>query len=76
MALQRLEPMNFYFDNLKYCNPPCSLVDRHSISRDSIVLGRILGEGFFGEVHEGVYKSKVSSTCTGIKYISDLFKVQ
>ncbi|MCI4382556.1 hypothetical protein PGIGA_G00016150 [Pangasianodon gigas] len=32
--------------------------DRHSISRDSIVLGRILGEGFFGEVHEGVYKSK------------------
>ncbi|XP_017332010.1 protein-tyrosine kinase 2-beta isoform X2 [Ictalurus punctatus] len=33
-------------------------VDRHSISRDSIVLGRILGEGFFGEVHEGVYKSK------------------
>ncbi|TSO25140.1 Protein-tyrosine kinase 2-beta [Bagarius yarrelli] len=33
-------------------------VDRHSISRDSIVLGRILGEGFFGEVNEGVYKSK------------------
>ncbi|XP_053488123.1 protein-tyrosine kinase 2-beta isoform X2 [Ictalurus furcatus] len=33
-------------------------VDRHSISRGSIVLGRILGEGFFGEVHEGVYKSK------------------
>ncbi|XP_060790516.1 protein-tyrosine kinase 2-beta isoform X2 [Neoarius graeffei] len=33
-------------------------VDRHSIPRDSIVLGRILGEGFFGEVHEGVYKSK------------------
>ncbi|XP_062864133.1 protein-tyrosine kinase 2-beta [Trichomycterus rosablanca] len=35
-------------------NPETS--DRYSISRDSIVLGRILGEGFFGEVHEGVYK--------------------
>ncbi|KAG7328414.1 hypothetical protein KOW79_008358 [Hemibagrus wyckioides] len=33
-------------------------VDKHSISRDSIVLGRLLGEGFFGEVNEGVYKSK------------------
>ncbi|XP_047677378.1 protein-tyrosine kinase 2-beta isoform X2 [Tachysurus fulvidraco] len=33
-------------------------VDKHRISRDSIVVGRILGEGFFGEVNEGVYKSK------------------
>ncbi|XP_010779391.1 protein-tyrosine kinase 2-beta-like, partial [Notothenia coriiceps] len=31
--------------------------EKHSISRDDIVLGRILGEGFFGEVHDGVYKS-------------------
>ncbi|XP_052009568.1 protein-tyrosine kinase 2-beta-like [Xyrauchen texanus] len=28
------------------------------LSRNDIVLGRILGEGFFGEVHDGVYKSK------------------
>uniref|UniRef100_A0A672ZUG9 non-specific protein-tyrosine kinase n=1 Tax=Sphaeramia orbicularis TaxID=375764 RepID=A0A672ZUG9_9TELE len=27
------------------------------ISRDDVFLGRILGEGFFGEVHDGVYKS-------------------
>ncbi|KAM4559557.1 protein-tyrosine kinase 2-beta-like [Odontesthes bonariensis] len=34
------------------------LSDKHpSISRDDVVMGRILGEGFFGEVHEGVYKS-------------------
>lgn len=33
-------------------------MNKYSISRDSIVLGRILGEGFFGEVHEGVYKSQ------------------
>ncbi|XP_017555470.1 protein-tyrosine kinase 2-beta isoform X2 [Pygocentrus nattereri] len=32
--------------------------NRYSLSQDDIVLGRILGEGFFGEVHEGVYKSK------------------
>ncbi|XP_059183851.1 protein-tyrosine kinase 2-beta-like [Centropristis striata] len=31
--------------------------EKHRISRDDIVLGRILGEGFFGEVHDGVYKS-------------------
>uniref|UniRef100_UPI0037E79E8D protein-tyrosine kinase 2-beta-like n=1 Tax=Semicossyphus pulcher TaxID=241346 RepID=UPI0037E79E8D len=31
--------------------------EKQRISRDDFVLGRILGEGFFGEVHEGVYKS-------------------
>ncbi|XP_035277666.1 protein tyrosine kinase 2 beta, b isoform X1 [Anguilla anguilla] len=31
---------------------------RYGLSRDDIVLGRILGEGFFGEVHEGVYKKQ------------------
>ncbi|KAJ0009663.1 hypothetical protein NQD34_001365 [Periophthalmus magnuspinnatus] len=30
---------------------------RETISRDDVVVGRILGEGFFGEVHEGLYKS-------------------
>lgn len=34
--------------------PTCNF----SISRNNIVLGRILGEGFFGEVHDGIYKSK------------------
>ncbi|XP_072436301.1 protein-tyrosine kinase 2-beta-like isoform X3 [Chiloscyllium punctatum] len=36
---------------------PKSAVPQNSISRDSIVLGRILGEGFFGQVFEGVYKT-------------------
>ncbi|XP_047432330.1 protein-tyrosine kinase 2-beta-like [Mugil cephalus] len=31
--------------------------DKHMISRKDVVVGRILGEGFFGEVNEGVYKS-------------------
>ncbi|XP_030638640.1 protein-tyrosine kinase 2-beta [Chanos chanos] len=30
----------------------------YSFTRQDVVLGRILGEGFFGEVHEGVYKSQ------------------
>uniref|UniRef100_A0A8D2ZSX4 non-specific protein-tyrosine kinase n=1 Tax=Scophthalmus maximus TaxID=52904 RepID=A0A8D2ZSX4_SCOMX len=30
--------------------------DKHRICRDDIVVGQILGEGFFGEVHDGVYK--------------------
>uniref|UniRef100_A0A8C4P0V8 non-specific protein-tyrosine kinase n=1 Tax=Dicentrarchus labrax TaxID=13489 RepID=A0A8C4P0V8_DICLA len=33
---------------------------RHRICREDIVVGRILGEGFFGEVHDGIYKSPVS----------------
>lgn len=31
--------------------------EKYRISRDDVVVGRILGEGFFGEVHDGVYKS-------------------
>lgn len=30
------------------------------ISRDDVILGRILGEGFFGEVYEGIYAKEVS----------------
>ncbi|XP_034407108.1 protein-tyrosine kinase 2-beta-like isoform X2 [Cyclopterus lumpus] len=30
--------------------------EKPQISRDHVVVGRILGEGFFGEVHAGVYK--------------------
>lgn len=43
-------------------SPLCCFLfsEKHSISRDDIVVGRILGEGFFGEVHDGVYKSPVS----------------
>uniref|UniRef100_A0A671N560 non-specific protein-tyrosine kinase n=1 Tax=Sinocyclocheilus anshuiensis TaxID=1608454 RepID=A0A671N560_9TELE len=37
------------------------------ISRNDIVLGRILGEGFFGEVHDGIYKSKVSASVTHLQ---------
>ncbi|XP_062858580.1 protein tyrosine kinase 2 beta, b [Trichomycterus rosablanca] len=31
---------------------------KYGISRKSIVLGRILGSGFFGEVYEGIYKKE------------------
>lgn len=45
--------------------PRCSPVVKYGISREDIVLGRILGEGFFGEVYEGEYKKDVSvSTLT------------
>ncbi|XP_055495036.1 protein-tyrosine kinase 2-beta isoform X1 [Leucoraja erinacea] len=36
---------------------PRSAVPHNNISRDSVVLGRILGEGFFGQVYEGLYKT-------------------
>uniref|UniRef100_A0A3Q0SHZ7 non-specific protein-tyrosine kinase n=1 Tax=Amphilophus citrinellus TaxID=61819 RepID=A0A3Q0SHZ7_AMPCI len=32
-------------------------LEKHRISREDFAVGRILGEGFFGEVHDGVYKS-------------------
>lgn len=51
--------------DLHICNTTASSgfyrLDKHGISRDDVIVGRILGEGFFGEVHEGVYKSPVSS---------------
>ncbi|KAM7365284.1 hypothetical protein PAMP_016227 [Pampus punctatissimus] len=31
--------------------------EKYWISRDDVTVGQILGEGFFGEVHSGVYKS-------------------
>ncbi|XP_030628021.1 protein tyrosine kinase 2 beta, b [Chanos chanos] len=36
--------------------PPPS--EKYGISREDIILGQTLGEGFFGEVHEGMYKNK------------------
>ncbi|KAM9622241.1 protein-tyrosine kinase 2-beta isoform 2-T3 [Trichechus inunguis] len=30
---------------------------QYSIARENVILGRILGEGFFGEVYEGVYQN-------------------
>lgn len=35
---------------------------KYGINRSDIVLGRILGEGFFGEVYDGVYKNDVSES--------------
>lgn len=34
---------------------------QYGIAREDVVLSRILGEGFFGEVYEGVYTNHVSS---------------
>ncbi|XP_023386537.1 protein-tyrosine kinase 2-beta [Pteropus vampyrus] len=34
---------------------------QYGIAREDVVLNRILGEGFFGEVYEGVYTNHVSS---------------
>ncbi|XP_075872961.1 protein-tyrosine kinase 2-beta-like [Nelusetta ayraudi] len=36
---------------------PDDTEDKHRISRSDITVGKILGEGFFGEVHNGVYNS-------------------
>uniref|UniRef100_A0A3B4FLC1 non-specific protein-tyrosine kinase n=1 Tax=Pundamilia nyererei TaxID=303518 RepID=A0A3B4FLC1_9CICH len=44
---------NSLFNVHCYC---CSAVVKYGIDRNDIVLGRILGEGFFGEVYDGVYK--------------------
>ncbi|NXS37655.1 FAK2 kinase, partial [Pomatostomus ruficeps] len=44
-----------YAEILDESSRPRSGVQAFGISRDAVVLGRILGEGFFGEVYEGVY---------------------
>lgn len=40
----------------------CFAIAKVGLSRKDIILKRMLGEGFFGEVHEGVYQKKASST--------------
>lgn len=40
----------------------CFAIAKVGLYRKDIVLKRMLGEGFFGEVHEGVYQKKASST--------------
>lgn len=39
---------------------PVREVQHYGISREDVTLGRILGEGFFGEVYEGIYTTPVS----------------
>lgn len=46
--------------------------EKPTISRDDVVVGRILGEGFFGEVHDGVYKSPSGERiCVAVKTCKD-----
>ncbi|XP_031959209.1 protein-tyrosine kinase 2-beta isoform X2 [Corvus moneduloides] len=44
-----------YAEILDESSRPRSGIQHYGISRDDIALGRILGEGFFGEVYEGIY---------------------
>lgn len=48
--------------NAHQCNPFLS-VQHYGICREDITLGRILGEGFFGEVYEGTYTNPVGVQC-------------
>ncbi len=40
----------------------CFAIAKVGLSRKEIILKHMLGEGFFGEVYEGVYQKKASST--------------
>uniref|UniRef100_A0A669D845 non-specific protein-tyrosine kinase n=1 Tax=Oreochromis niloticus TaxID=8128 RepID=A0A669D845_ORENI len=51
-----------------YC---CSAVVKYGIDRNDIVLGRILGEGFFGEVYDGVYKKNGERVNVAVKTCKD-----
>lgn len=44
-----------------------SAVVKYGIDRRDIALGRILGEGFFGEVYDGVYKKAVSVSSATVR---------
>ncbi|XP_070786739.1 protein-tyrosine kinase 2-beta-like [Enoplosus armatus] len=46
--------------------------EKYRLCRDDVIVGRILGEGFFGEVHDGVYKSPTGERiCVAIKTCKD-----
>uniref|UniRef100_A0A669CCI0 non-specific protein-tyrosine kinase n=1 Tax=Oreochromis niloticus TaxID=8128 RepID=A0A669CCI0_ORENI len=49
---------------------PKSVV-KYGIDRNDIVLGRILGEGFFGEVYDGVYKKNGERVNVAVKTCKD-----
>lgn len=42
-------------------SPSTCAGSQYGIAREDVVLNRILGEGFFGEVYEGAYTNHVSS---------------
>lgn len=60
------------FDKFEYC----SAVVKYGIERRDIVLGRILGEGFFGEVYDGVYKKAVSASSGTVDYVLSVLFAQ
>lgn len=45
---------------LVYLCGPCFAARDYEIQRERIELGRCIGEGQFGDVHQGVYLSPVS----------------
>uniref|UniRef100_A0A3B4AYC8 non-specific protein-tyrosine kinase n=1 Tax=Periophthalmus magnuspinnatus TaxID=409849 RepID=A0A3B4AYC8_9GOBI len=54
----------------------CEILDerpksKYGIDRHDIVLGRILGEGFFGEVYDGVYKQNGNRINVAVKTCKD-----
>uniref|UniRef100_A0AAX7TQN5 non-specific protein-tyrosine kinase n=1 Tax=Astatotilapia calliptera TaxID=8154 RepID=A0AAX7TQN5_ASTCA len=49
--------MCFSFIRLTLDSDIYAEIPEDGISKEDFVVGRILGEGFFGEVHDGVYKS-------------------
>uniref|UniRef100_A0A3Q2WRC2 non-specific protein-tyrosine kinase n=1 Tax=Haplochromis burtoni TaxID=8153 RepID=A0A3Q2WRC2_HAPBU len=59
---------NSLFNVHCYC---CSAVVKYGIDRNDIVLGRILGEGFFGEVYDGVYKKNGERVNVAVKTCKD-----
>uniref|UniRef100_A0A8U8ANK8 Uncharacterized protein n=1 Tax=Geospiza parvula TaxID=87175 RepID=A0A8U8ANK8_GEOPR len=65
-----------YAEILDESSRPRSGAQPFGISRDAVALGRILGEGFFGEVYEGTYNPKSlipgTSPCRNILVASPL----
>uniref|UniRef100_A0AAY4AYM6 non-specific protein-tyrosine kinase n=1 Tax=Denticeps clupeoides TaxID=299321 RepID=A0AAY4AYM6_9TELE len=51
--------------------PPPGTSTKFGVNRDDVVLGRILGEGFFGEVYEGVYKKSGKKINVAVKTCKD-----
>merc|ERR1719410_1513537 len=66
--------MTEYNPNYEFAGGSCTIQDLREVDRDSLLLVKALGQGAFGEVYQGILKSKTdtSETSVAVKTLPEL----